>query len=234
MAALPTLIYCGGGNRRFADIAIAAGFRFGSCLPETVYHPLYFADQDWKRPNRAAYMAALAQHRPAVATVLDWESEEQLPTVLEWAEEAATFTQSIIIIPKVLWAVNMIPPTLCGKPIVLGFSVPTKYGGTPCQPWEFAGRRVHLLGGSPHRQMAYWRTFQGFGAEVVSADGNMAQKMSQRNKVWTWDTAKSISEHRYWPALAELNGEKWGEGAPYEAWRRSCQNIAAAWRDLGK
>ena len=53
MATAPILIYCGGGNRRFADIAIDSGFRFGSCLPETVYHPLYMADQDWKKPNRA-------------------------------------------------------------------------------------------------------------------------------------------------------------------------------------
>ena len=76
------LIYCAAGNRRFAEIATSHGFRYGAQLPGTVYTdvaPLYFADQDWKEPNRDKYMSALAQHRPHMATVLDWEREEQLP-----------------------------------------------------------------------------------------------------------------------------------------------------------
>jgi hypothetical protein len=100
--AMPTLIYCAGGNRRFAQIAIDAGYKFGSQLPNTIYHPIYFADQDWKRPNRATYMAMLAQHRPTMATVLDWERDEQLPEVLDWAEEAAQYVAQVLIIPKVI------------------------------------------------------------------------------------------------------------------------------------
>ena len=84
--AMPTLIYCAHGNRQMMEPAIAAGFRCGSRLPGTTYHPLYFADQDWRRPNRAAYMAALALHRPTMATVLDFEREEQLSEVLAWSE----------------------------------------------------------------------------------------------------------------------------------------------------
>lgn len=229
------LIYCGGGNRRFADIAISAGFRYGSCLPETVYYPLYMADQDWKKPNRPAYMTALAQHKPEVATVLDWEEDDQLPEVLSWAEDAAAFVQSaIIIIPKVAGEVYRIPPTVGGKRIILGYSVPTRYGQTPCLPEEFTGRQVHLLGGSPHRQMAYWHTFQGLGIEVVSADGNMAQKMSKLGKVWNWDTPKMVSKNRYWPSQVEQDGQKWGKDVIYEVWRRSCQNIFQAWENLKK
>ena len=71
--ASPTLIYCGGGNSRFYDIATAAGFKYGSRLPDTIYGPLYFADQDWKQPNRDKYMAGLAEHKPYMASVLDLE-----------------------------------------------------------------------------------------------------------------------------------------------------------------
>ena len=72
------LIYCADGNPDFAAAAVEAGWLYGARLPSTVYRPVYFADQDWRRPDRARYMAALMAHRPAVASVLDWEREGQL------------------------------------------------------------------------------------------------------------------------------------------------------------
>src|SRR5262252_5969330 len=99
---VPALIYCAGGNPAFRRIARDTGWLNGARLPDAVYDPpLFFADQHWKEPNRAAYMLALAEHRPAMATVLDWESEEQWPEVMAWAEEAATHAEKVVIIPKV-------------------------------------------------------------------------------------------------------------------------------------
>lgn len=83
------LIYCAAGNARFAQIAIDAGFLYGAQLPGTTYHPIWFADQNWKKPDRTKYMAALAEHRPHMASVLDLERADQLDEVLSWAEEAA-------------------------------------------------------------------------------------------------------------------------------------------------
>ena len=103
------IIYCANGNRRFAQIAIEAGMTYGAQQPGTVYFPPEFADQDWKKPNRTAYMAALAQHRPRMATVIDWERDEQLPEVLEWAEEAAQYVETVILIPKVLGGIPRLP-----------------------------------------------------------------------------------------------------------------------------
>ena len=62
-ARLPDLIYCADGNPTFAALAVAAGWRYGARLPGTVYQPVHFADQDWRNPDRARYMAALATHR---------------------------------------------------------------------------------------------------------------------------------------------------------------------------
>ena len=88
--AVPVLIYCADGNKRLAQIAIDAGFRYGARLPARgPHHPVFFADQDWKAPDRARYMTELAEHRPVMATVLDWEQMEQRDEVLSWAEEAA-------------------------------------------------------------------------------------------------------------------------------------------------
>ncbi len=104
------LIYCAGANRQYAEIAIAAGYTYGARLPDLVYFPPGFADQDWRAPNRMAYMAALATYRPRLCTVLDWEREEQLDEVLSWADEAAQYvSEAVIIIPKVHNAIRRLP-----------------------------------------------------------------------------------------------------------------------------
>ena len=210
------IIYCANGNQRFAQIAIDAGFRYGAQLPGTVYRAPWFADQDWKKPNREQYMAALAQHRPHMASVLDWERQEQLPEVLAWAEDAAQYVEVVMLIPKVQCGIPQLPRAIGGKPVRLGYSVPTKFGGSQLPAWEFAGWPVHLLGGSPHKQMALTQYFN-----VRSADGNLHQLMAVRFCEF-WKNGK-------WLELNE-HGEHYENDAPYEAFRRSCENIMAAWR----
>lgn len=239
----PTPIYCASGNRRFAETAIGAGFRYGGQLPNTVYFPLYFADQDWKKYSRAkpvrkpavraAYMQALAQHKPHMATVLDWEHEEQLDEVLSWAEEAAQYTENVLLIPKVHGGIQRLPRTVGGKRVVLAYSVPSGYAGTKLSPYAFAGWPVHLLGGQPQGQMGLFRRMSDF-CEVVSVDGNFAQKMAVRHCQY-WEPGDAYyAINKWWPSLREANGGKsWGHDAPYEAFRRSCVNIMAAWQRLG-
>lgn len=225
--ATPTLIYCGGGNPRFYEIATAAGFLYGAQLPDTIYGKLYFADQNWKKPNLERYTAAVAQHRPVMASVLDWERSEQLPEVLMWAEMIAPFVQIIMIIPKVIGGVHQIPLSIGGKSVRLGYSVPTRHGGTFVPVWEFGNRPVHLLGGSPHEQRRLTRYLN-----VASIDGNMHQLMAIRNSAF-YDPKRS-TKRGYWPSLLDFDGRKWGDGgksadAPYEAFRRSCVNILEMW-----
>lgn len=217
----PELIYCAGKNQRFEAVAHAAGFRIGVQLPNTVYHPVYFADQDWRDPDRDAYMAALKHHRPYMATVLDLEVPAQLSEVLAWAENAATYVGQVLIIPKYSGAVDDVPRQIGGKPIVLAYSVPTAFGGADVPIWEFVGWPVHLLGGSPHRQMELARYLS-----VISTDGNMANKMAHSCRFWS---AKP-GPKGHWVQLAEVGDGGWGKDANLEAFRRSCVNIAAAWR----
>lgn len=230
MATDIELIYCAGRNKAFSDIALAAGFRLGAQVPTTVYHDLYFCDQDWKRPDRAAYMAALAKHRPTLATVLDWERDEQLAEVLAWAEEAARYADRILIVPKVHRGIARLPRRVGGKDVVLAFSVPTAFGGTRLSPNQFAGWPVHLLGGSPHAQMRLYRGWFRDICEVVSVDGNMHNKLAtSRAQFWEPGTARYARDH-YWPKLSEAG---WvGQDAPMEAFRRSCENIMTAWRSV--
>lgn len=221
--ALIELIYCANGNQLFARTAIEHGFIYGAQLPHTVYYRPEFVDQDWKNPDRAKYVASVRVHRPRMATVLDWEHGPQLPEVLSWAEDVAPWVETIIIIPKVPGGIFHIPPVVGGKPIRLGYSVPTLFSSTTVPLQEFGNWPTHLLGGSPHKQIELSRHLN-----VVSADGNMAQKMATRYCAF-YDPWKRTARY-YWPSILDFDGQRWGDGsdtagAPYEAFRRSCQAI---------
>lgn len=212
------IIYCASGNKRFQQIALGYGFKYGARLPGTIYYPLYFADQDWKKPNRAKYMGLLAQYRPHMATILDWEYEDQLEEVLDWADEAAQYVSVIVIIPKVTGRINCIPRVIGKASVRLGYSVPTKFGATDIPVWEFSGWPVHLLGGSPHGQLALASYL-----DVRSVDGNYAQK-----KAVKW--CECWLQNGKWVKIADLDRKRWEQDAPYEAFRRSCENIMSAWK----
>lgn len=156
-------------------------------------------------------MAALAQHKPHIASVLDWEQQEQLPEVLAWAEEAAQYVEVVMLIPKVQGGVAQLPRAIGGKPVRLGYSVPTSFGGTSLGLWEFGGWPVHLLGGSPQAQMQIARYL-----DVQSADGNMAAKMACKFcKSWV---------HGRWVNTSNGNKDDF-----YSSFGISCYNIMAAW-----
>lgn len=208
----PILIMCAGGNQRFAESAIAHGWEYGCRLPGTPYAPIYFADQDWRKPERAKYIAALKKHRPCVATVLDLERAEQFDEVMTWAEDVARIVQTVIIIPKAFGIIDAIPERIGGADVVLGYSVPTSHGGTAVPLWEFSRRPVHLLGGSPQKQMEL-----AMYLNVVSADGNMASKMASRY-------CKFYRGGRW----EQLSG--YGKDAPYAAFDVSMKNIMDAWQ----
>jgi len=160
-------------------------------------------------------MAELAKHRPFIASVMDWERPDQLSNILEWAEDAAQYVEVVMIIPKVIGGIAQLPRCIGGKSVRLGYSVPTKYGGTVVPYSEFHGWPVHLLGGSPHRQRRL-----GAFMSVVSLDGNYAQMMAVRyNEFWYRSRWHELSDH----------GGNVAVDAPYEAFRRSCHNIVAMW-----
>lgn len=241
----PELIYCAAGNKRYADIALKYGYTYGAQLPNTVYHPPEFADQNWQKPDRARYMAALAKHRPRLATVLDWDENAGRDEVMSWADEAARYvSEAVIIIPKIPCTIPQIPDRVGGVAVRLGYSVPVhnggKWSGTSVDLWEFGGRPVHLLGGSPQLQMRIasgWEPLRGkpgryqkslFRLNVVSADANMQQSMANRlNAFWVGGTAPAKS--RYFPQLQESVYGEIKQDAPYLAFELSMMNIRAGW-----
>lgn len=220
---IPTLIYCADGNKRFPEIASRCGYNYGAQLPNTIYYPPYFVDQNWRNPDRPAYMAALAQYRPALATVLDWEHAEQLPEVLSWAEEAAQYvSEAVIIIPKVVGGIRELPRQISGRQVRLGYSAASSFSGTPVTLHEFRGWPVHCLGGSPARQ------FEVAGeVDLQSADGNFIQNMATKHAQF-YSPGLYMGKRRKWPGLREA-GIRITQDAPYIAFELTCIAVPMAW-----
>lgn len=220
------LITCTGDNYHFTKIAVAAGYKIGAQLPLTVYARLFFGDQNWKKPRRAPYMHALAMYRPEMATVLDLESPTQDNEVMSWAEQASQFTENVIIIPKYNGAVAKLPRSIKGKRVVLGYSVPTLYGGTTVPVEEFLGWPVHLLGGSPHQQLPLCRKL-----DVISLDCNFHLRMANVScQFFSFPMPEWNAKNTDWPTLKEADNVAWDGNGRFEAFRRSCDNILKFWR----
>lgn len=172
-------------------------------------------------------MAALKEYRPALATVLDLEREDQRHEVLSWALEASRYvSEAVIIIPKVMSIIPKLPKHIFSKEVRLGYSVPTKFAGTQVPIWEFSGCPVHLLGGSPQEQLKLSKYLN-----VKSADGNYTQKMANRFcQYYDHSGTSRWAKNRYWPQLQESNFGHVSQDAPYLAFELSVINIQAAWR----
>ena len=218
----PVLIYCAAGNRRFAQIAIDRGYKYGAQLPNTIYFNPHFTDQNWKNPDRPGYMAALEQYRPALATVLDWEHDEQFNEVIDWATEAAQWVQeAVIIIPKVVGGVRRIPRQINGKEVRLGYSASSSFSSTPVGLDEFQSWPVHCLGGTVRTQLEMRSK-----VDMRSADGNYIQNMARR---WNMFYSPSVkAKNNGWPQLREFGLEFMKKDAIYLAFELTCIGVPMA------
>lgn len=227
------LIFTAAENRRYAQIATDLGYLYGARLPAKIYPEFtaHFVDQNWKRPDLyPKYRAAVADHKPHLASVLDWEHENQLAEVLRWAEEIAPSVQEIIVIPKVPGQVHKIPSIIGGKKVRLGFSVPTSHGTTEVMLDEIEahGAGVHLLGGDPRTQMMITARL---GAQVKSIDFNKVMRMASLNCVWVAQPLpKGKAVNRKWPQLQDLGLGHLTEDTCYTAFQMSMENIGKAWK----
>lgn len=132
-----------------------------------------FVDNEFKEYDHAKHVDAVRNLRPQYATVRDIMTKTQceqagieyydINQILEMAEEVAEHADNVIIIPK-YDCIDDIP-----EKYMLGYSIPSSYGGTPLLLERFKGRRTHLLGGNWKKQRA---ALHALGDSVVSLDNN--------------------------------------------------------------
>lgn len=213
------LIYCAGDNERLTQIAAQAGFKIGIRSGRSSHgYPVCFVDIEYKRPNFEKHLKAVARHQPKYATVLDLSekevSKQDIARAMMQYEQLASYCQIPLIVPKLSGQITLLPAH-----VAIGYSLPTSYGGArDVKFWEMEGRRIHLLGGSPQKQMEVYKTLS-LCAEVMSADGNMAQLMATQFAKY-WDNGEWVEHPQRNTNTLDLY---------LDCWQRSCTNIRREW-----
>lgn len=154
MDCQPPVIKFVNHSKTVLDIAVKAGWCPGASYTNLrdlrSFQSVGFLDIDWKDYDFSAHVQAAKKVRPFMTVARDVEDAAELDTILAQAEQLAQYSEFIIVVPK-----DKVMADTLGSDIppeyLLGYSVPTKYGGTLIEPDKFK-RPVHLLGGRPDVQ----------------------------------------------------------------------------------
>jgi hypothetical protein len=126
---------------------------------------VYFVDIDWKRYDFDRHLHVVRKVRPQLTVARDIVSADILDDIIHEAETLAKHCGRVVLVPKdeQLGGLDRL-----GVPQMfrIGYSVPTRYGGTAICPTKFTGD-VHLLGGRPDVQRKLADLMH-----VASLDGN--------------------------------------------------------------
>ncbi len=124
---------------------------------------LGFLDIDWRDYNFRRHLDAAKATRPVLTVARDVEDETRLAQTLDEAQELLQYALHVAIVPKDTRLQedleHRIPATF-----ILGFSVPSRYGGTRISPRAFK-RPVHLLGGRPDVQRRFANSLKVFSID---------------------------------------------------------------------
>jgi len=126
------------------------GARYTNLRDVRKYDRIGFLDIEWRNYSFKRHLAAAKATRPLITVALDVEDPRELPRILDQASELGLHCDRVIVVPKHPSLKNKLDSHI-PKKFVLGYSVPTRYGGTMIPP-EFFKRPVHLLGGRPDVQ----------------------------------------------------------------------------------
>lgn len=212
------------------ELGFVTGRREDCTLRQTDYRtvsvPTLMLDNDFRRADRERMLNRVREVRPRIAVLADVTSVTETEQSVRDARSIRAETEGEtvpIIVPKSQAALNTLPRDLvAGYPIgssdiqASDFSIPS----------DWAGRRVHLLGGSPPKAWTALKQLTGigeqtqlsaFGSDSVSdSDGNSA---SQAAADGGGERATVIGHD--WNGLSKVafKGEYWHRETPH--WRNA-------------
>lgn len=126
------------------------GARYTNLRDVKRFGALGFLDIDWKNYDFNRHIEAASYTRPTMTVARDIEDKKQLKKTIDQAYRLLEFSQFVVVVPKDLSLARRLNTSIPSE-FLLGFSVPTKYGGTLIPPAAFK-RPTHLLGGRPDTQ----------------------------------------------------------------------------------
>ncbi|ODR80188.1 hypothetical protein BG842_02840 [Haladaptatus sp. W1] len=165
--------------------------------------PVGMLDNDFRNPDLDRYIERVFEYEPAVGVIGDAYDATEARTYVDTIRELETnFPDTeFIIVPKCRAAIDVIPDD-----IVLGYSrgYADKLAHEFSDPIDWRGRRVHILGGSPPKQLAVidqltQPTLSGDPpADIVGMDWNGLHRGAQFGEFWTgdgWDDSGRNADH---------------------------------------
>jgi len=156
-------------SRRVLKIAARFGWlpgaRYTNLRDVRRFERIGFIDIQWSEYSFKRHLEAVKATRPIMTVARDIENMEDLELILDQAEELDIHSEYVVVVPKDLRLASVMDGAIPSK-FVLGYSVPTRYGGTRI-PLHAFKRPVHLLGGRPDVQRKLAES-----ASVVSLDCN--------------------------------------------------------------
>jgi hypothetical protein len=156
-------------SRRVLQIASRHGWlpaaRYTNLRDVRRFNQIGFIDVDWRDYSFSRHLDAVNATKPLMTVAKDIEHPRDWDRTLDQALELQLHCRYVVIIPKHPSLSNRLSTDVPPK-FLLGYSVPTKYGGTTLSPSAFR-RPVHLLGGRPEVQRRLAESMN-----VVSVDCN--------------------------------------------------------------
>ena len=141
-------------SRRVLQIASRHGWlpaaRYTNLRDVRRFDEIGFIDVDWKNYSFTRHLDAVKATKPLMTVARDIEHPRDWDRTLDQASELQMHCQYVVIVPKHPSLTRRLGAEIPAR-FLLGYSVPTKYGGTALPPKAFR-RPVHLLGGRPEVQ----------------------------------------------------------------------------------
>jgi hypothetical protein len=126
------------------------GARYTNLRDVRRFDRLGFLDIEWRDYSYVRHLQAAKATTPRLTVARDIDHLSLVDRVLDQARELNLYAEQVIIVPKDKRLSGMLDE-LIPQHFLLGYSVPTQYGGTKLPPAVFH-RPVHLLGGRPDVQ----------------------------------------------------------------------------------
>jgi hypothetical protein len=111
-----------------------------------------FIDINWRHYDFSRHLEAVKSARPYMTIAKDVLVGDNLEEIIDQAYQLNEYANMVAIVPKDI-NIRHEMEDIIPAAFILGYSLPSRYGGTPIEPKCFK-RPVHLLGGTPARQIA--------------------------------------------------------------------------------
>lgn len=172
----------------FLSTAEAVGYKCGTRVDELHNVQDYissggeitFIDNNFKDPDIEMIEKAVKALQPELFVLPDVYDNDDIGKTIEFGERLENDVVTPVFVPKTASFDYDIPSNWR-----LGYSVTSSYGSTDLLLEDFDGYEIHLLGGSPKRQVRLLDTAVENDINVVSVDTNSLTKGSNFGKIVT-------------------------------------------------